>query len=80
MSFDPHSQRFDPRWLSPKVEAHGDQAFAASSAAAFLPDKKLTRDVTDQELDEAIEQVASQRCCVCPLCGAIVGGHGSVLS
>jgi hypothetical protein len=80
MSFDPHSRRFDPRSLSPGIETDGDQASEAPDASPFIPDEELTSDVTGQELDEALEQVASQRCCVCPLCRAIVGSDGSVLS
>jgi hypothetical protein len=80
MSFDPRSRRFDPRWLFPAIEADGDQASEARDVAPFFPDVELTSAVTDQELDEALEQVASQGCCVCPLCGAIVGRDGSVLS
>jgi len=80
MSIDPHSRRFDPRWLSPGIETDGDQASEAPDASPFFPDEELTSDVTGQEHDEALEQVASQRCCVCPLCGAIVGSDGSVFS
>jgi hypothetical protein len=80
MSFDLHLRRFDPRWLSPGIEADGDQTSEAPDASPFFPDEELASDVTDQELDEALEQVALQRCCVCPLCGAIVGSDGSVLS
>jgi hypothetical protein len=80
MSFDPRTRRFDPRWQSPGIETDGDQAFEVPSTAPVFPDEELTCDVTNKELDEALAQVASERCCVCPLCGAIVGRDGSVLS
>jgi hypothetical protein len=80
MSFDPHSRRFDPRWLFPAIETDGSEPYATPDASPFFPDEELTSDLTGQELDEVLEQVASQRCCVCPLCGAIVGSDGSVLS
>jgi hypothetical protein len=31
------------------------------------------------DVDEAIEQITSEGCRVCPLCGAIVASDGSVL-
>jgi len=78
MSFDPHSQRFDPRWLFPAIETDGEQASEAPDVSPFSSDEELTSDLTDKELDEALEQIASERYCVCPLCGAIVGSDGSV--
>ncbi len=46
----------------------------------FYSDDESTNDPTKRDLDEALEQIASERCCVCPLCGAIVASDGSVLS
>ncbi len=80
MSSDRHSQRFDPRWLYPGIETDDEQAARAPDVSGFYANEKLTSDVTDRELDEALRQVAAERCCVCPLCGAIVGSDGSVLS
>jgi hypothetical protein len=80
MSFDPHSKRFDPRWLYPGIETDGEQASEAPDVSGFYLIEKLTSNVTDRELDEALRQVALERCCVCPLCGAILGSDGSVLS
>ncbi len=80
MSFDPHSQRFDPRWLFRRLETVWEQSFEeAPDVSRFSSGAKLSSIVTDRELDEALRQVASERCCVCPLCGAIVGSDGSVL-
>ncbi len=79
MSIDRHSQRFDPRWLSRGIETDGEQAAEAPDVSGFYSSEKFTSNVTDRELDEALRQVALERCCVCPLCGAIVGSDGSVL-
>ena len=80
MSFDPRSQRFDLRWLSRGIELGRENASEAPEVSPLSSDQKLTSNVTDRELDEALRQVAAERCCVCPLCGAIVGSDGSVLS
>ncbi len=80
MSFDRHSQRYNPRWLYPGIETDGEQASKARDVSGFYANEKLTSDVTDREFDEALRQVASERCCVCPVCGGIVGSDGSVLS
>jgi hypothetical protein len=80
MSFDPHSPRFDSRWLSRETETDGEQAFEAPDLFPFSSSEKLSSNVTDQELDEALEQIVSERCCVCRLCMAILGSDGFVLS
>jgi hypothetical protein len=46
----------------------------------FSSDGELTNDPVGRDFDEALEQIASERGCVCPLCGAIVASDGSVLS
>jgi hypothetical protein len=79
MSFDPHSRRFDPRWLFPAIETDGEETSEAPDLSPFSSDEALTSDLTDQDFDLALEQIASQRCCVCPLCGAIVASDGTVL-
>ncbi len=80
MSFDPRSDRFDPRRLFPPIETEDEEASDAPDVAPFYSNGALTRDLTDRDIDLALEQVASERCCVCPLCGAIVGSAGIVLS
>ena len=80
MSIDRHSQRLDPRWLQPGIETHAEQGSLAPDVSGFCSNEKWSSNVTDRELDEALRQVASERCCVCPLCGAIVGSDGCVLS
>jgi hypothetical protein len=66
MSFDPHSQRFDPRWLSRGLGTDGQQAFAAPDTSPIFWNQTLSGNVTDRELDEALEQIASDRRCECP--------------
>jgi hypothetical protein len=80
MSFTPHSRRFDPRWLFPRTETDGEESSEASDASPYSSNGALTSELTGRDLDHALEQVALERCCVCPLCGAIVRGDGIVLS
>ena len=80
MSFDPHSRRFDPRWLFPPIETEDEETSDVPDRSPFDSNGALTRNLTDRDIDLALQQVASERCCVCPLCGAIVGSDGNVLS
>ena len=79
MSIDHHSRRFDPRWPDLGIETHAEQGSETQDRSGFWSNEKLSSDVSDRELDEALRQVALERCCVCPLCGATVGSDGSVL-
>ena len=80
MNFDPHSRRFDPRSLFPSIETEDEETSDAPDVPPFYSKGALTRNLTDRDIDLALHQVASERCCVCPLCGAIVGSDGNVLS
>jgi hypothetical protein len=75
MSYDPQYPRFDPRWLLRGIGMGGEQAFAASDASPNCRNERLSGNVTDRELDEALKQIASERRCKCPRCGAIVGSR-----
>jgi hypothetical protein len=66
VSIDPHSQRFDQRGLSRGIGTDGEQAFAASDASPISWNERLSGNVTDRELDEALEQIASERRCERP--------------
>ena len=79
MSFDPHFRRLIPSRLFPAIETDGEETSAAPDVSPFASDVGLSQDLTDREIDEAIEQIAWERRCVCPLCGAIVASDGSVL-
>ena len=80
MSFDPHSNRLDPRRLFPAFETDEWEIFEALDASRFSSDEESASDLSERDFDLALEQIASERCCVCPLCGAIVGSDGNVLS
>jgi hypothetical protein len=79
MSFDPHFRRFRPSWLFPASEMDEEKTSAAFNASSAASDEELSSELTERDVDEAIEQIASEGYCVCPLCGAIVGSDGSVL-
>ena len=80
MSFDPRTRRFDPRHLFPATEMDEGVTSEASDASQFSSNDGLTCDPVGRDFDEALEHVASERCCRCPLCGAIVSNDGSVMS
>jgi hypothetical protein len=78
MSFDPHSRRFNPRRLFPAIETDVDETSEALDEYLFSADEESPNDPSEADINEALEQVASQGCCVCPHCGAIVASDGSV--
>jgi hypothetical protein len=80
MSFDLHPRRFDPRWLFPAIETVGEETSKPPVVSLSASSWELTSELTERDIDLALEQVASERCCVCPLCGAIVRNDGTVLS
>jgi len=94
MSFDPHARRFDPRWLFPAIETDwgelseapdaspfswDEQSPEAPDVSPFSLDEDLPCFLIEREFDEALEQIASERCYVCPRCGATVRSDGSML-
>ena len=80
MSFDPHLRRIDPHWRFPEIETDGEETSEEPDASSPSSDEESTNDPVGRIFAEALEQIASERCCVCPLCGAIVGSDGSVVS
>jgi hypothetical protein len=87
MSFDPHSNRFDShshrfdlRRPFPAIENDEEEMFETPDTCRRSSDEDWTNDPPERDFDLALEQIASERCCVCPLCGAIVGSDGTVLS
>ena len=75
--------QFERDTLTQVVEARdrGLPAFAETCPQyLFCSDDESTHDPAGRDFDEALEQIASERCCVCPLCGAIVASDGSVVS
>jgi hypothetical protein len=80
MSPDPHSRRFDPRRLFPAIGTDGSELFGEPDASPFSTAGESTNDPAGQEFDEALEQIVSEKCTVCPLCGAIVDRDGTVVN
>jgi hypothetical protein len=80
MIFDPRSRRFDPNWPLPAIETDWSETSDAPGAALVSRDAESTDDPLGSIIAEALEQLATERCCVCPLCGAIVASDGSVLN
>ena len=80
MSFEPHSRRLGPRWLFPDIETDGEEPSGEPDTFPFSPDDESTNDPAGAEFDEALEQIALDGRCVCPLCGAIVASDGSVVT
>ena len=80
MSFDPHARRFDWRWRFPAIETDGAETSNAPHLSPFSPDDESTNDPAGWNFDEALEQIASEKCYRCPLCGAAVARDGTLLS
>jgi hypothetical protein len=80
MSFDSHFCRFALAWLLRALESGGDETCEPPEMSPFAWDGELTNDLNDQDLDEALDLIASANYCVCPLCGALVRSDGSVVS
>ena len=77
---NPHSRRFDPRFLSTPIKTDGDELFGASDAdfGALATNAPYDPDLGD--FDEALEQIVFETSKVCPLCGAIVDRDGTVVN
>jgi Rad50 zinc hook motif len=69
MSFAPHSRRFDPRLLFPAKERNAAGTSEVRHAIPISSDDRSTNDLTERDFDDALEQVASEKGRVCPLCG-----------
>jgi hypothetical protein len=80
MSFDPRSHRFDPNWPLPAIETYGSETSDAPGAALVYRDEESTDDPIRRIIAESLAHLASEGCCVCPLCGAIVASDGSLLN
>ena len=79
MSPDPHSRRFDPRRLFPAIGTDGSELFGTPDASPFSTTGESTNDPAGQDFGEALEQIGSHGCRVCPLCGAVVAHDGTVV-
>jgi hypothetical protein len=79
MDSDPRSGRFDPRRRFPAIGMDGAALFEELEAALSSEAEESTNSPAGWDVDEAIEEMGSEGCRVCPLCGAIVASDGSVL-
>jgi hypothetical protein len=79
MSYIPQSRFFDPRRLFPAIETNPEESSQAPDVSPASSVESSTNNLILCEFDEALEHVALERCCVCPLCGAIVSNDGSVM-
>jgi hypothetical protein len=74
-----HSRRFDPRWLFPTIGTDGTALHGALDVSSLYAAGEETDNAAEEDFDDALEQIASEGCRVCPLCGATVARDGSVL-
>jgi hypothetical protein len=79
MSSDHRSSRFDPRRPFPAIGDDGSALLGESDAADPFEAEASAGDPSGRDVDEALEQIGTEGCRVCPLCGAIVASDGSVL-
>ena len=80
MSFDFQSRRFDPRWLLSAAEMNEEDIAEIVNAPPLLAREASSIMPNERVFDDALDQVALERRCVCPLCGAIVASDGTVVS
>jgi hypothetical protein len=80
MSFNPRSHRFDPRWLIPAAKTNEKDTSEAVTAPPFFAHDESSIVPAETDFDDALDQVASEKLCVCPVCGAIVASDGTVVS
>jgi hypothetical protein len=67
------------RWLLSAIGTDGAAQFEESDAVLPFEAEDPMGDPVGQEIDEALEQIGSEGCRVCILCGAIVASDGTVL-
>ncbi len=76
---NPHSRRFDPRRLSRPQWTDWEELIEAVDTDLGSADGESTNDPDLQDFDEALEQIVSEECRACPLCGANVYGDKIVV-
>ena len=80
MISNPHSRRFDPRWLSNPLNTDGAKLMEPLEADLGSAATESANDLDLRNFDEALEQIVLEECRVCPLCGAIVDRDGTVVN
>jgi hypothetical protein len=76
---NPHSRRFGPRWPSEAVNSDWEELLETLDALLGSAATESTNDPDLQDFDEALEQIVSEQCRVCPLCGANVDRDETVV-
>jgi hypothetical protein len=61
------------------IATDGAEQNGAAQASFLSPNEETQDDPDRNDFDEALEQIVTQRWCVCPLCGAIVAPDGTVV-
>ena len=73
------SRRFGPRWRSQALNSDWEELLEALDALLGSAATESTIDPDLRDFDEALEQIVSEECRVCPLCGANVDRDGTVV-
>jgi hypothetical protein len=66
--------------LFPAADIDEEDTAEAVNTPTFLLHEVLSILVAERIFDDALDHVASEKRCVCPLCGAIVASDGTVVS
>ena len=74
-----HSRRFDPRWLPKPLKIDWDELMEAVDASLGFAATESKNNPNLRDFDEALEQIVSEKCKVCPLCGANVDRDKTVV-
>jgi hypothetical protein len=77
---NPHSRRFDPRSLSKAITSDWEELLEALDAELGSAAMKSTIEPSLLDFDEALEQIVSEGCKLCPLCWANVDRDGTVVN
>jgi hypothetical protein len=80
MISNPHSRRFDPRFLSTPFETDGEELFEASDADFGSAATQSKNDADLRDFDEALEQIVFEEWRVCPRCGANAHDDGTTVN
>jgi hypothetical protein len=80
MISNPHSRRFDPRWLSYPLNTDGAELMEPLEADLDSAATESTNDLDLRDFDEALEQIVLEECRTCPRCGESLDSDGTVVS
>jgi hypothetical protein len=72
MTSNHRSRRLDPRWLFKPIEIDWRELMEAVGVDLDFAATESTNDPALRSFDQALEQIVSEKCRACPLCGANV--------